>query len=301
MAGSWSSRVVRAPGVLGGLGALLWWGAGSPAHSVATLLRDRPTGFDDLLADAAGALGWICLGWFSVVVALHVVASGSGALALACRRLGRHAGPRCMLSGARWLVGATLLVGPLTSGIATAAPPSDAPPPVSPAAVLSLDRPALPDLDRPLAPASTLGPSARSAPALPAPTISAPATPTPGASTPVDSASEAAAQPPTAAVLSNAAPLMPAIGRSAAPLLTGTPHRDTAAATSATGAGSTRDDYVVRRGDTLWDIAARHLGAHATNADIARAWPRWYAANRAAIGANPQLIHPGLVLRAPSD
>jgi hypothetical protein len=260
--------------VLGGLGALLWWGAGSPAHSVATLLRDRPTGFDDLLADAAGALGWICLGWFSVVVALHVVASGSGALALACRRLARHAGPRCMLSGARWLVGATLLVGPLTSGIATAAPPSDAPPPVSPAAVLSLDRPALPDLDRPLAPASTLGPSARSTPAMPA---------------------------PTAAVLSNAAPLMPAIGRSAAPLLTGTPHRDAAAATSATGAGGPRDDYVVRRGDTLWDIAARHLGAHATNADIARAWPRWYAANRAAIGANPQLIHPGLVLRAPSD
>jgi hypothetical protein len=287
--------------VLGSLGGLLWWGAGSPVESVATLVRDRVAGFDDLLSSTAGALAWVCLCWFGVVVALHVVAAGSGALAVAAQRVARHAGPRCMLGAARWLVGATLLVGPLTSGVATAAQPSDAPPPASPAAVLSLDRPALPDLDRPLAPASTLEPSARSAPALPAPTISAPATPTPGASTPVASTSEAAAQPPTAAVLSNAAPLTPAIGRSAAPLLTGTPHRDTAAATSATGAGSTRDDYVVRRGDTLWDIAARHLGAHATNADIARAWPRWYAANRAAIGANPQLIHPGLVLRAPSD
>jgi nucleoid-associated protein YgaU len=58
---------------------------------------------------------------------------------------------------------------------------------------------------------------------------------------------------------------------------------------------------VVRRGDTLWDIAARHLGPHPTDAEITRAWPRWYAANRAAIGVNPALIHPGLVLRAPTN
>lgn len=60
------------------------------------------------------------------------------------------------------------------------------------------------------------------------------------------------------------------------------------------------DGYVVRRGDTLWDVAARHLGSDATAADIAREWPRWYAANHAEIGPDPGLLHPGQVLHAPS-
>lgn len=56
---------------------------------------------------------------------------------------------------------------------------------------------------------------------------------------------------------------------------------------------------VVRRGDTLWDLVARHLGARASNADVAAEWPRWYAANRATVGADPDLIHPGQLLRVP--
>lgn len=56
---------------------------------------------------------------------------------------------------------------------------------------------------------------------------------------------------------------------------------------------------VVRRGDTLWGIARRHLAPHATDAQIARAWPRWYTANRAVIGPDPGLIRPGQRLRAP--
>jgi nucleoid-associated protein YgaU len=151
----------------------------------------------------------------------------------------------------------TLLAAPLTSGVAVAAQPGGSPPPATsagPAAVLNLDRPLLPDLDRPFAPANA------PVPAPPPASISAPAT-----------------QP------------------AAASLLTGTPHRETA--TSSTADNS----YVVRPGDTLWGIAARHLGPRATDADIARDWPRWYAANRIAIGSNPALIHPGLVLHAPVD
>jgi nucleoid-associated protein YgaU len=60
------------------------------------------------------------------------------------------------------------------------------------------------------------------------------------------------------------------------------------------------DSYVVRRGDTLWAVAARHLGPSATAADVAREWPRWYAANRAVIGTDPHLILPGTVLHAPA-
>ena len=58
-------------------------------------------------------------------------------------------------------------------------------------------------------------------------------------------------------------------------------------------------EVVVRRGECLWDIVARSLGPQASGAQIAAEWPRWYAANRARIGADPDLIHPGLRLRVP--
>jgi nucleoid-associated protein YgaU len=60
-------------------------------------------------------------------------------------------------------------------------------------------------------------------------------------------------------------------------------------------------EIVVRRGDSLWAIAARHLGPGATDAEVAAEWPRWYAANRATIGADPDLVLPGQVLRPPED
>lgn len=56
---------------------------------------------------------------------------------------------------------------------------------------------------------------------------------------------------------------------------------------------------VVRHGDTLWSIAARHLGPDATTTQIATEWPRWYQANRHLIGADPHRILPGERLRAP--
>ncbi|WP_298747781.1 LysM peptidoglycan-binding domain-containing protein [uncultured Serinicoccus sp.] len=59
------------------------------------------------------------------------------------------------------------------------------------------------------------------------------------------------------------------------------------------------EHVVVRRGDTLWDLAARHLGPGATSADIAQEWPRWYAANLATIGPDPDLILPGQELTVP--
>jgi resuscitation-promoting factor RpfA len=78
----------------------------------------------------------------------------------------------------------------------------------------------------------------------------------------------------------------------------------------------------VRRGDSLWAIAADHLtGQHLTaqqltaqqldaqdpadhasppsQAEIAAAWPRWFDLNRARIGDDPDLIHPGTRLVAP--
>jgi nucleoid-associated protein YgaU len=57
---------------------------------------------------------------------------------------------------------------------------------------------------------------------------------------------------------------------------------------------------VVQPGDSLWAIAADHLPPGAGNAQIAQAWPTWWSANRAAVGPNPDLIHPGLSLTPPS-
>ena len=56
---------------------------------------------------------------------------------------------------------------------------------------------------------------------------------------------------------------------------------------------------VVRPGDSLWSLTARQLGPHASAARVAAEWPRLYAANRRAIGADPDLIHPGQRLAAP--
>lgn len=259
---------------IGALGCLIWSATGSPVHALRAVLGASPNEpavcFDELLSDVAGLVAWLCLCWLCLVVALQVSALGSGAVAHACRRLASHVTPRFMLAGTRWLLGATLIAGPLTSGIATAAQIGAGSAAPSPAAVANLDRPAPPDLDRPAPP--DLDPPA-------GPDLDRPAPSFAGASASSQLAPPARSSPPST-------PAPPT------PLLIGSPHRET----------PDRDgSYVVRRGDTLWDIAARHLGATASAADIARAWPRWYTANQSAIGPNPQLIHPGLVLHAPPD
>lgn len=67
----------------------------------------------------------------------------------------------------------------------------------------------------------------------------------------------------------------------------------------ATHIGGPGGSRVVVAGDSLWSIAAAHLGADATDADVARAWPAWHAANRDVVGADPHHIEPGQVLVAP--
>lgn len=56
---------------------------------------------------------------------------------------------------------------------------------------------------------------------------------------------------------------------------------------------------VVRRGDTLWHIARRHLGPEATPAQVCAEWPRWHRANREVIGDDPHRLLPGQVLTVP--
>ena len=62
-------------------------------------------------------------------------------------------------------------------------------------------------------------------------------------------------------------------------------------------ASSTR--HVVKSGESLWSIAAATLPAEAPPEHIADASAAWYDANRATIGADPDLILPGQQLTAP--
>lgn len=58
-------------------------------------------------------------------------------------------------------------------------------------------------------------------------------------------------------------------------------------------------EVTVLAGDTLWDIAKKHLGPGASDVEVALHWPRWYQANRALIGLSPDVLLPGQVLHAP--
>jgi nucleoid-associated protein YgaU len=51
--------------------------------------------------------------------------------------------------------------------------------------------------------------------------------------------------------------------------------------------------YTVKAGDTLSDIAQSEMGD-------ANRWPELYAANKEAVGPNPDMIHPGLKLEIPA-
>lgn len=57
----------------------------------------------------------------------------------------------------------------------------------------------------------------------------------------------------------------------------------------------------VHRGDSLWLIAAQRLGPGSSPQQITAEWHRWYALNRATIGADPNLLLPGESLRVPGS
>ena len=83
--------------------------------------------------------------------------------------------------------------------------------------------------------------------------------------------------------------------------------RPAAAVRPATAPG-VRAGLVVQPGDTLWSLAKRSLqvasgsgrsSVDPTDAQVATAWPSWWAANRAVIGDDPDLLRPGTALVTP--
>jgi hypothetical protein len=80
------------------------------------------------------------------------------------------------------------------------------------------------------------------------------------------------------------------------PVVSAAPPAPSAPAPEPAAAARPRTSITVRAGDSLWSIAAAGLGPDAEVGEIDAAWRELYAANRDAIGSDPDLIRPGLDL-----
>lgn len=148
--------------------------------------------------------------------------------------------------------------------------------------------------------------AASSGSGLPAPPVAAVSTPPAepdGGTPPVDLDWPATGEPPAAQPQPAATPTDVAVvrvGEAAPPVHDAVPD---AVRGAPLPSGTGVEQVVVQRGDTLWDLAesalARQSGHDPSNAQVAAAWPQWWAANRAAVGADPDLLLPGTTLRPP--
>lgn len=231
------------------------------AHFAAPDRWMTESGADGVIATLAGSALWLAALWLAVGLSAALVTRLPGAIGGRAVPVARALLPRVIYRVVVGSAGLGVLLAPVA---ATAAPPSALAP--ATAAVNAAPRSA---------------PSAR----VPVPTPTWPADPA------SDNALSDTSVP---------TPVWPVSAERPAPPATPRPAADKAEPRPGRTSGPTRDGPVaVRPGDSLWLISARRLGPGATAADIARDWPRWYAANRAAIGADPALILPGERLRPP--
>ncbi|GAA2141482.1 hypothetical protein GCM10009825_30000 [Arthrobacter humicola] len=230
--------------------------------------RHQSLSFEDQLGIAANTAGLIVITWWVLSLAIAVAAA-------LLDRLGRTraaaATGRFSPAFMRRLVLAAVGLQLMTAPMANAATAHDVPDPGRPvpAAVSVSWTPA-----RAAMPAS----APESAPSSPPAPTPAPAPQVPATGSAVSSAVDPRWKPLSPVV--DAGPLTARHVRT----------QDTP--------GAARE-VTVRSGDSLWSIAAAALGPLASDADIAREWPRLYANNREAIGANPHFLRPGQVIVLP--
>lgn len=283
------------------LGAALWIGF-SVAAAIALLvfgphrsdLPDHAGGIpswvnadpEGSLATLVGLAAWLIVIWLGVGIVFAVAATLPGAVGRFAGGLAQRILPRTIRNLVEVSLGVSLVAG--MAGPALAAPAtamaSGGGPAVTASATGGWPSPnrQLPSLGHLSTPAAA-GPTSRPS-ALP--------------STPGDGSAEAGptALPSLRPGGPEPSPTMPTPTRSAPPTGgTGTPTMPG----PGSGPEGSSTGVVVRAGDSLWTIAARYLGPHATNAEIAHEWPRWWAANRQLIGSDPNLIQPGLRLSPP--
>jgi hypothetical protein len=287
--GGW--RPWSAPAVQAGLGLLelaLVRLAGPPGRQLG-VLRQLGEVDADPLASLLALLALLAEGlaaYLLVVLGLRLLALLPGILGRMAAGAALRLAPAAVRRTLDLLLGGALLaqstLTPLAAG-AAAAPPPVATSSTTPAAAARSPAPLPPWLaDRPPTPASAL-----------------PTRPAPPASAPVGQGAAAVAGPAGAG-----APPASQPARSGAAPAPGQGGSRRAGAGAAGGTGGARPDgaHTVRRGDTLWGIAAAHLRPAARSAAaIDRYWRQVYRANRARVGPDPDLIHPGTRLLVPPE
>ena len=216
---------------------------------------------ETVLAAAVTAIGALVAGWYAVSASIGTCCS----LARAVGRTWRAGELLLRRSGAP---GVARLVGAgtgalLTAGLVLAPAQADPPEPAADPAVAE---------DLTWAAAAEDATASASAEASPSEATTAEPSPTPDSPTEVSPAEASSTEPSSTSAPSS---------------------------TDAQSSAPTDGGYIVQSGDTLWGIAAAYLDAEVSAARIAMAWPDWYEANRAAIGADPDLILPGTVLHEP--
>lgn len=245
-----------------GVGAATWALASALANTVATIAGPGRTAVDEVVTAVAAAGALALLSWVAFGLLVSVVSTLPGPVGRHARRVRERVAPAAVRRWAGLLLGVTI-VGTIAPGGAVAHE-------ISTGTRISA-------VTQTAARAAALD-QGTSAPApgwpdLPAPPPTAPPTQSPRQ-----------AQAPAPEWVPTPVRPQPPVSLTSARVL---PDEDD------------RREVVVRRGDTLWDLAAAHLPPAAGDAEIAGEWQRWYAANRAVIGADPDLILPGQVLRIP--
>jgi hypothetical protein len=226
-------------------------------------------GPDRALGAVVGAALWLAAVWLAVGLLAAALARLPGSVGRCAGRLGRILLPRIVHRLVIGSAGLGLLLAPAAAGASPAAPSG----PATASAAPRLPTPVWPI--GPLSSAADRGTGGSRLVPVDDGRAGASATGTGRTSVPVPAWPTFDASPP--------------LPRSAAPL-----QANRAPASRASHGGQVS----VRPGDSLWLIAARRLGAHASAAQIADAWPRWYSRNEAVIGDDPALIRPGQILHA---
>ena len=270
---------------LSAAGLWTFWLAG--AGSLTAVRASGPDAAEDLLVLGAAGVGAVLLAWLGLGVTLSALSAAPGGVGRLATVAAEHVAPAAVRRFTAAVLGAA---------IATAATPAahaDSPFPAPPLTTTTKQRAPAPDpafgitvrapvVDAVPDPGTTTGPVATVPdPGFGAGIRTAPAT----TSAPGPSATTTTAPAPTPAEETRTPPALGPLGPA--------PH------TPSPSSGARR--VTVVRGDSLWAIAARHLGPQATRQQVAHEWPRWYAANREVIGPNPNLIRVGQVLTAPNS
>ncbi|REF37546.1 LysM peptidoglycan-binding domain-containing protein [Thermasporomyces composti] len=258
---------------------LRWLTAGSWSG-----VRDGNPSFEALLVFVVAVLAWACYAWLAFGTILMALSVLPGALGRACGELAERVTPAAYRRIARIALGISVAAGPMFGALPANAATVDQPTQAAAAAAQML-----PSLDRPGTIDSRL-PSGVTLPSLDRPSGSDVVT-----SDVVASDIVARLPMPDRPVADQA----PVTGQADLPNPERPQTSDPVTRAPVRDLGDVQQQVVVKRGDTLWDIAARHLGPGASNAEIHREWQRWYEANRQVIGDDPNLILPGQILTPP--